>query len=210
MKCCRPKKSSSRTQRFVTLLTRLGPDGDVNKANIRVVTVSKSERTVGINALRDIARATIHKYMPLAKVAVTDPPFIEGAAGEAPLMVQVRASTYEELAPLARQYEQAMKGVPGVTDVNMKYTPGQPELRISVDRDRAARAGVPVANLAMLMRAGIEGDEAGKMRQGKDEVPIRVRLEARRPRDGGRRSQNDRMDSQGSDDPRRPRDGRPR
>jgi multidrug efflux pump subunit AcrB len=91
-------------------------------------------------------------------------------------MVQVRANTYEELAPLARQFEAQMKAIPGIADVNMKYTPGQPELRVSVDRDRAARAGVPVATLAMLLRAGIEGDEAGKMRQGKDEVPIRVRL----------------------------------
>ena len=34
----------------------------------------------------------------------------------------------------------------------------------------------PVAQLAMALRASVEGDEAGKMRQGKDEVPIRVRL----------------------------------
>jgi hydrophobe/amphiphile efflux-1 (HAE1) family protein len=170
------EKEIIQDKRFVTILTRLGPDGDVNKASMRVVTVSKSDRTVGINVLRDIARQTIKKHVPAAKVVVTDPPFIEGAQTEAPIMVQVRANTYEELAPLAQKYETAMKGIPGIADVQMKYTPGQPELRVSVDRDRAARAGVPVANLAMLLRAGIEGDEAGKMRQGKDEVPIRVRL----------------------------------
>ncbi len=163
-------------KRFVTIMSRLGPDGDVNKASLRIVTVKKNERTVGINELRDVARNAVKKHIPLAKVVVTDPPFIEGAATEAPIMVQVRASTYEELAPLAHQYEQALKAIPGIADVNMKYTPGQPELRVAVDRDRAARAGVPVATLAMLLRAGIEGDEAGKMRQGKDEVPIRVRL----------------------------------
>ncbi|MDB4934077.1 MAG: multidrug efflux transporter, partial [Labilithrix sp.] len=65
----------------------------------------------------------------------------------------------------------------GVIDVDMKYTPGQPELRVAVDRDRAARAGVPVAAVGLALRAAIEGDEAGKLRQGKDDVPIRVRLE---------------------------------
>src|SRR5690606_1088386 len=48
--------------------------------------------------------------------------------------------------------------------------------RVSIDRAKAGRAGVPVSNVAMALRAGIEGDEAGKMRQGKDDVPIRVRL----------------------------------
>jgi multidrug efflux pump subunit AcrB len=95
---------------------------------------------------------------------------------EAPIMVQVRAPDYETLAPLARKYTEALKAIPGVIDVDMKYTPGQPELQVEVDRDKAARAGIPVASVAMALRASIEGDEAGKLRQGKDDVPIKVRL----------------------------------
>jgi hypothetical protein len=91
-------------------------------------------------------------------------------------MVLVRAPDYETLAPLARKFQTALKGVPGVTDVDMKYTPGQPELRVAIDRDKAARAGVPIATVALALRTAIEGEEAGKLRQGKDDVPIRVRL----------------------------------
>jgi multidrug efflux pump subunit AcrB len=69
-----------------------------------------------------------------------------------------------------------MKRIPGIGDVTVKYSPGRPELRISVDRDKAASAGVPIAGIAASVRASIEGEEAGKLRQGKDEVPIRVRL----------------------------------
>jgi multidrug efflux pump subunit AcrB len=58
----------------------------------------------------------------------------------------------------------------------VKYTPGKPELRVAVDRERAARAQMPVAQIAMTLRAAMEGDEAGKIRDGKDEVPIKVRL----------------------------------
>ncbi|HMY21919.1 MAG TPA: efflux RND transporter permease subunit, partial [Polyangium sp.] len=38
--------------------------------------------------------------------------------------------------------------------------------------------GISVAQLAMTLRTAIEGEEAGKLRQGKDEVPIRVRMRA--------------------------------
>lgn len=163
-------------KRFRTLLSTLGPDGEVNKVKWRVVTVPKADRTASLNELRDYCRLAIKKHVPTGRIAVTDPPFIEGAATEAPIMVQVRATDYETLAPLARQFEQTLKQVPGVDDVDLKYNPGQPELRISIDRAKAGRAGIPVASVAMALRAAIEGDEAGKMRQGKDDVPIRVRL----------------------------------
>lgn len=164
-------------KRFITILSTLGPNGEVNKVKWRVVVLPKNERTVNLVALRDITRTTILTLVPGSRVIITDPPFVEGGPTEAPIMVQVRASDYETLAPLARQFESAMKTVPGITDIDMKYTPGQPELRVAIDRDRAARAGVPVATVGLALRTAIEGDEAGKLRQGKDDVPIRVRLE---------------------------------
>jgi hydrophobic/amphiphilic exporter-1 (mainly G- bacteria), HAE1 family len=164
-------------KRFLTVLSTLGPNGEVNKVKWRIVTLPKNQRTASLGELRDVARDTIAATVPGARVVITDPPFVEGGATEAPIMVQVRAPDYDTLAPLAKQFEDALKSVPGITDIDMKYTPGQPELRVAVDRDRAARAGVPVASVALALRAAIEGDEAGKLRQGKDDVPIRVRLE---------------------------------
>ncbi|MEO6418907.1 MAG: efflux RND transporter permease subunit [Polyangiaceae bacterium] len=159
----------------LTVLSTLGPDGDSNKVKWRVVTVPKSERTEGIVTLKNEAREIGHS-LPGALITISDPSFVEGAATEAPIMVQVRAPTYEQLEPLAREYTNALKAIPGVQDVQMKYSPGRPELRIGIDRDKAARADIPVAQLAMTIRASIEGDEGGKLRQGKDEIPIRVRL----------------------------------
>jgi multidrug efflux pump subunit AcrB len=53
-------------------------------------------------------------------------------------------------------------------------------MRVQVDRQRAADQGISVAQLAMTLRTAIEGEEASKLRQGNDEVPIRVRM---RPED---------------------------
>jgi hydrophobic/amphiphilic exporter-1 (mainly G- bacteria), HAE1 family len=163
-------------KRFVTLLSTLGPNGEVNKVKWRVVTLPKSQRTATRGELQDFARGVIAKHLPKARVSVTDPPFVEGGMTQAAIMVQVRAPDYETLAPLAGQFADAMKTIPGMADLDVKYAPGQPELRIAVDRDKAARAGVPVASVAMALRAAINGDEASKLRQGKDDVPIRVRL----------------------------------
>ncbi len=162
-------------KRYVTLLSVLGPDGEVNKAKWRVITLSKAERTAPLKELQTKVHDALAK-LPGARVSITPPPFVEGAETQSPIMIQVRAPTYAVLEPLARQFEDALKAIPGVTDVQMKYSPGRPELRVAVDRDKAASAGVPVQQIAMTLRTAIEGEEAGKMRQGKDEIPIRVRL----------------------------------
>lgn len=162
-------------ERVITLLSQLGPNGDVNKVKWRVVTVPKNTRSVPITFFKDLARDIVKKT-PGAVISISDPPFVEGGATEAPIMVQVRASTFDELAPLAKQFEAAARTVPGIADLKLAFSPGQPELRVNIDRDKAARAGVPVAQIAMSLRSAIEGDEAGKLHQGKDDVPIRVRL----------------------------------
>jgi hydrophobic/amphiphilic exporter-1 (mainly G- bacteria), HAE1 family len=164
-----------RDPRFKTVFSTVGVQGDVNKVQWRVLTLKKNERKEGINALKEVARNLLSK-LPDAEVTVTDPPFVEGAIQDAVIMLQVRGNSYEELAPLAREFRKTMKAIPGIADVKMRYNAGAPELRVNVDREKAARAGVPVAGVALAVRTGIEGDEAGKLRQGKDEIPIKVRL----------------------------------
>ena len=157
-----------------TVLATVGDMSQVNKVKWRVLTTSKQERDIGIIDLKNKAREVCAK-LPNAKVNVTDPAFVEGAGTDVPIIVQVRGLEYDRLVPLANEYARAMKAVGGMSDIQVKYNPGAPELRVSVDRDKAAAAGVPVALVAASLRSGIEGEEASKLRQGKDEVPIRVR-----------------------------------
>lgn len=164
---------------FKTVYAILGPDGDVNKSRLRIVTTPKQQRSIGLPVLKDRVRA-ITSRIPGAKISVTDPPFIEGAGVQAPIMILVNGSSYDTLAPFANQVGKALEETAGVVDVQVKYTPGRPEMRVELDRKRVADQGLSVAEIALAMRNAMEGEEAGKMRQGKDEVPIRVRL---RPED---------------------------
>jgi hydrophobic/amphiphilic exporter-1 (mainly G- bacteria), HAE1 family len=159
-----------------TVFSTIGPDQEVNKVRWRVVTTPKDQRSVSIHALKAEGRR-IAAAVPGAKVVVTDPPFVEGAATEAPIMIDVRGETYEDIQPLANKIGTLLRTTPGIQDVNVKFTPGRPELQVELDRAKAAERGLSVAQLAGAMRIAMQGEEAGKLRQGKDEVPIRVRLE---------------------------------
>ncbi len=162
---------------FKTVFTLVGPDGEVNKARWRVETTPKASRSITLMALQDEARKAAAAGAPGAKIVVTEPPFVEGAATEAPIMINVRGNTYDDIEPVARKLTGILGQTPGVQDIQMKYTPGRPELRVDVDRAKAADRGLTMAQVAMAVRGAVEGEEAGKLRQGKDEVPIRVRLQ---------------------------------
>jgi HAE1 family hydrophobic/amphiphilic exporter-1 len=163
--------------REVTVVfSTVGPLNEANKARWRVVTTPKDKRTIPIAALKARARQAVLKVVPDAVVGITDPPFVEGAATEAPIMIQVRGNTYEDIVPVTQKIVHLLKTTPGIEDVQMKFSPGRPELRVTIDRERAADHGLPLAPIAMALRTAMEGEEAGNLRQGKDEVPIRVRL----------------------------------
>ncbi|MSP26088.1 MAG: efflux RND transporter permease subunit [Myxococcales bacterium] len=158
-----------------SVFATIGPSGDSSRAIYRVVTSRKSERTVPLEAIKDAARKAA-TLIPNVKVSVADPPFIEGAAAEAPIMIGVRGKSYDEVVPMAEQLENILRTTPGVTDVRMKYSPGRPELEVAPDRHKLAELGVPVAAVAMALRTAVEGEEAGRLRLGDDEIPIKVRL----------------------------------
>ena len=172
-------ESKMRTHAEVrTVFSTVGVEGEINKAKWRVVTTPKDKRPgVKIEGIKAFAREAVLSVAPKAKVVVTDPPFVEGAATEAPIMIDVRGAGYGDIAPVSYKIEQILKRTPGIEDIQVKYTPGRPELEVHIDRLKAADKGLMVAPLALAVRSAIEGEDAGKLRQGKDEVTINVRLQ---------------------------------
>ncbi len=164
---------------LVTLFATIGPDGESNKASWRVVWADKVARpTVSLEALKARTRAHVKASIPNAKLSITDPPFVEGAGTEAPIMIDVRGESYADIQPVADAIGAILTTTRGVEDVEVKFSPGRPELGVTVDRQRAADLGLSVAQVGLALRLATEGEEVTKLRLGKDEIPVRVRLGA--------------------------------
>jgi multidrug efflux pump subunit AcrB len=71
---------------------------------------------------------------------------------------------------------ETMRAIPALADVQLKDSPGKPELQVRVDRQEAARAGLPAGAVAQQVRLATRGEVAGKIREGRRESEIRVRL----------------------------------
>ncbi len=84
----------------------------------------------------------------------------------------------EVLQATADKIGAAMKGVPGVTDLQVLSALGQPTVRIDIDRVRAARYGLQPGDINAVVAAAVGGQAAGNLYEegGDRNFPILVRL----------------------------------
>lgn len=163
---------------ILTVYSKLGPNTEINKAQIRVVALEKTKRKETVWQIQDYCRTVLEK-IPDAKISIVPPSFVEGLPSGAPVQVLVRGSDLESLERDAAAVEAMLKAIPGVADIQVTYAPGKPEQAVHLDRKKASDMGIPVALVARTLRAALEGEEAGKLRVesgSSKEVKIRVQL----------------------------------
>jgi cobalt-zinc-cadmium resistance protein CzcA len=92
--------------------------------------------------------------------------------------VKLFGNNLETLQQTAERIRTVMAGVPGITDLAVFNSLGQPTLRIDVDRERAARYGLAPGDINQVVQAAIGGQPAGNLYEDNSDrnFPIMVRL----------------------------------
>ena len=80
-------------------------------------------------------------------------------------------------AAVTVQLMDKVREIPGVVDVDTNFEPTQPELRINVDRARAADLGVNIDSLANSLRTLVGGEEVSEYKDGDDQFKVVLRLD---------------------------------
>ena len=101
----------------------------------------------------------------------------------------VQGPDIEELQKYAGTLLDKVKEIDGVTDADTSFEATQPELRITVDRQRAADLGVSLDTLSSTMGTLVGGEEVSKYKDGDEQFSVRLRLDEpvpQQPGDDGR------------------------
>jgi HAE1 family hydrophobic/amphiphilic exporter-1 len=115
--------------------------------------------------------------LPGAEVRLrADESFIAGGGTGDKIQVELRGNDLAESDRLSRLMRDIVTQVPGVTDVQLSNEDATPEEAIVIDRNRAADAGLSVAQVSNFIKTALGGSEAGNFRNGGKEYAIRVRL----------------------------------
>lgn len=112
------------------------------------------------------------------RVAMQNPYTGSGEGGGAQIVLKIMGDDPDELRDIAEAVAARVQEVPGTRDIEVSTRAGRPELQVLVDRERAARYGLTVAQIASALRTAVDGTVATRYRPGGQgtEIDVRVQL----------------------------------
>jgi len=93
-----------------------------------------------------------------------------------PVNLEITGNDILVLGELAARARQRIKDIPGLVDLKDNFVKGKPEIRVRVDKEKAALLNLDTYTIAFTVKAAINGAKVGVYREGKDEYDIIARL----------------------------------
>jgi multidrug efflux pump subunit AcrB len=103
----------------------------------------------------------------------------EGPPTGPPINIEIFGDDILMLGDLAARARKVIKDIPGLVDLKDNFVKGKPEIRVRVDKEKAALMGLDTYTIAYTVKSAINGVKAGVYREGKDEYDILARLPKR-------------------------------
>jgi multidrug efflux pump subunit AcrB len=103
----------------------------------------------------------------------------EGPPTGFPISIEIAGEDILVLGELAAKARKEIKDIEGLVDLKDNFVRGKPEIRVGVDKEKAALMGLDTYTIAYTVKAAINGVKAGVYREGKDEYDIIARLPER-------------------------------
>src|SRR3989338_4813318 len=101
---------------------------------------------------------------------------IAGGGGKA-VQVEIIGHSFEQTGKFATDLKEIIEKIPGADDVSISREINRPELKIKVDREKAAVLGLNMKIIASSISTFIEGSVATRYREKGQTYDIYVRLE---------------------------------
>jgi HAE1 family hydrophobic/amphiphilic exporter-1 len=158
-----------------------GQQEQVNVATIYVKLKPIEERSVTQNDLMVRARTEIlGKYLKefpgQLRTSVQQVAAIAGGGfRNADIQYVINGPDLEKLTKYSDELLAKMKTIPDVVDADSTLVTGKPELRVVIDRARAADLGVRVGDIAQALNTLVAGQKVSTFNAGTDQYSVRVR-----------------------------------
>ena len=95
-----------------------------------------------------------------------------------PVNIEISGDDFVKLGQLSDEVKKAIKDIPGIKDLKDDFDEARPEIKISIDREKASLYGLSTATIASTVRTAINGTAASKFRVADNEYDITVRLDS--------------------------------
>lgn len=99
-----------------------------------------------------------------------------GSGGGKPVSVEIKGNKLEVMESIAREVETGLKGIKGISGIEDDVPEASPEIKINIDKEKAALYNISVVDLARAAQMVIRGYVPSQFKEKGKEVDIRVRI----------------------------------
>ncbi len=142
--------------------------------------VPKDKREKSVKEIGQIIRGKIRMIPGVERVDVSSGSIVSqlilGGGGKA-ISIEIIGNAMEETTALAEKIKAIVEKIPGAVDVAISRDISRPEMRIAVDREKAASLGLNMTTIGRSVKTFIEGTSATKYREKGRTYDIYVRLD---------------------------------
>jgi len=98
-----------------------------------------------------------------------------GGAGK-PITIEIKGEKLKDMENIAHQVEGELEKIPGIFGIEDDVPEPSPEIRIKIDKDKAALYNISVVDLARIAQMVLRGSVSSQFKEKGHEIDIRVRI----------------------------------
>ncbi|MEX2260719.1 MAG: efflux RND transporter permease subunit [Bryobacteraceae bacterium] len=159
------------------VLATIGADVQkrVDRGAITVELVPPTERPESQTELMELARKRLARFRDLV-TGVQLPAIVAGGQNQ-DVTFFLQGPDLTQLDQYATRIKERLAQERGVDDIDSSYEQGKPEIRVHINRDKAADLRVSVSSVATALRTLVGGDEqVSTFRDGDDRYDVQLRV----------------------------------
>lgn len=152
-------------------VTSPGFGGGSNSGIARVILVEADKRPLTQDRIATTLSDGV-KGLSAARTSVSQDQSIGNGGGGLPVQFVIQTQDFEKLREAVPKFLEAARQDPAFqfVDVNLKFN--KPELRITIDREKAQSLGVSVQSISQTLQAGLSGQRYGYFIRGSKQYQI--------------------------------------
>jgi HAE1 family hydrophobic/amphiphilic exporter-1 len=157
---------------------------NAGSANFYIGLTPLEDREVSQQELIRKTRDFLQKYKD-ARISVSGGTDISGSStagsgrggGSNRVYLLIQGPNIQQLQTYVADLLAKVRTIPGIVDADSNFEATAQELRVRVDRTRAADLGVSIDSLASSLRLLVGGEEVSKYKEGDDQFSVKLRLD---------------------------------
>jgi len=158
----------------------------VNHSHIFIELHPLADRKLTQDQVADSVRTLMVQYPSYKPSVLIRTPLGGGESSFYPIQLNLMGPDLRQLSSYSLRVLADVQQMPFISDSKSAVNLSNPELRVAVDRQRAADLGVRIADLARALRLMVSGeDEISSYRENGERYPVKVRVREEQRSDAG-------------------------